>query len=123
MAHFAQIHNNTVINVIVVNNQVLLNDAGVEQESLGVQFCQDLMGGTWIQTSYNNNFRKQYAGIGYTYDTSADVFVSPAPYDSWSLDSNHDWQPPTPMPTDDKIYIWSEDNLSWTEITNSPMGV
>ena len=123
MAHFAQIHNNTVINVIVVDNQVLLNDAGVEQESLGVQFCQDLMGGTWVQTSYNNNFRKQYAGIGYTYDTSADVFVPPAPYDSWLLDSNHDWQAPTPMPDDDKIYEWSEETLSWVEITNSPMGV
>ena len=123
MAHFAQIHNNTVINVIVVDNQVLLNDAGAEQESLGIQFCQELLGGTWVQTSYNNNFRKQYAGIGYTYDISADVFVAPIPYASWTLDSNHDWQPPTPMPTDDKIYIWSEDNLSSTEITNSPMGV
>ena len=123
MAHFAQIHNNTVINVIVVDNQVLLNDASAEQESLGIQFCQELLGGTWVQTSYNNNFRKQYAGIGYTYDTSADVFVSPAPYNSWSLDSNHDWQPPTPVPDDDKTYEWSEETLSWTEITDSPMSI
>ncbi len=118
MAHFAQIDNNIVTNVIVVDNQVLLDDQGVEQESLGAQFCQDLLSGTWIQTSYNNNFRKQYAGIGYTYDDLADVFVCPAPFPSWSLDSNHDWQPPTPVPDDDKLYIWSEDDLSWTEITN-----
>ena len=121
MAHFAQIDNNIVTNVIVVDNQVLLDDQGVEQASLGAQFCQDLMGGTWIQTSYNNNFKKQYAGIGYTYDDLADVFIRPAPYASWSLDSNHDWQPPTPAPADDKLYKWSEDTLSWTEITDSPL--
>ena len=123
MAHFAQIDNKIVTEVIVVDNQVLLDDQGVEQESLGAQFCQDLLTGTWIQTSYNNNFRKQYAGVGYTYDESSDVFICPAPFSSWILDGNHDWQAPTPLPADDKTYTWSEETLSWVEITDSPMGI
>jgi hypothetical protein len=116
MAHFAQIDDNLVINVIVVANEQLIDDNGVEQEALGVQFCQSLLGGTWIQTSYNSNIRKQYASIGYTYDPIADVFVSPQPFPSWLLDSNHDWQAPTPMPTEEgKFYQWSEETLSWVE--------
>lgn len=79
MAHFAKIEDNIVTQVIVVNNEVLLNSEGVEQEAIGVAFCTELLGGTWIQTSYNGNFRGQYAGLGMTYDPAADEFVIPEP--------------------------------------------
>jgi hypothetical protein len=110
MAHFTQIENGTVVNVIVVHNNELLVD-GIEQEQKGVEFCQSLFGGTWIQTSYNGNIRKQYAGIGYTYDSDADQFVTPQPFPSWSLDSNNDWQAPTPKP--EGSFIWDEETLAW----------
>jgi len=113
MAHFAQISNNVVTNVVVVHNNELLVD-GVEVESKGAEFCTNLFGGTWVQTSYNNRIRKQYAGIGYTYDSTADVFVAPKPYPSWTLDSNHDWQPPTPKP--EGLYSWDEAQLEWVMI-------
>jgi hypothetical protein len=74
-----------------------------------------LLGGTWVQTSYNHNIRKQYAGIGFTYDADADVFVAPQPFPSWSLDSNHDWQPPTPKPEGN--FVWDEQTTSWIEVT------
>jgi hypothetical protein len=83
MAHFAEIdENNIVQKVIVVNNEVLKDENGIEQESIGAQFCADLLGGTWIQTSYNANFRGQFAGIGNIYDPINDVFVTPEPTDS-----------------------------------------
>ena len=113
MAHFVKIENGVVTNGVVVHNNELLVD-GVEDESKGAEFCNNLFGGTWIQTSYNNNFRKQYAGIGFTYDSVADVFVAPQPYPSWTLDSNHDWQPPTPKP--DGMGYWNEAELAWVAI-------
>lgn len=118
MAHFAELdENNVVLQVIVVHNNELLDDEGQENEAKGVEFCNSLFGHTnWIQTSYNANMRKQFAGIGYTYDDVNDVFVSPQPYPSWSLDENHDWQAPIPMPEDDKEYIWNEETQSWDEI-------
>jgi hypothetical protein len=77
MAHFAQLDNNNIVTqVIVVHNNELL-DNGVESESKGITFCQSLFGGTWIQTSYNGNIRKNYAGIGYTYDAIKDAFIPP----------------------------------------------
>jgi hypothetical protein len=115
MAHFAELDNNNIVKrVIVVANEELL-DNEVESEAKGIVFCQSLLGGTWVQTSYNNNIRKQYAGIGFTYDAVNDVFVAPQPYPSWSLDNNFDWQPPTPRPEGIGWY-WDEDNLSWTEL-------
>ena len=116
MAHFAQIHNGIVQQVIVVhNNELLVN--GVEVESKGVEFCTNLFGGEWVQTSYNNKIRKQYAGIGYTYDADLDIFIAPQPYPSWILDENHDWQPPTPMPVvEGKLYAWFEPNKQWIEL-------
>jgi len=75
MAHFAKIENDIVTQVIVVNNEVLLNENGIEQESLGSEFCADLFGGTWVQTSYNGNFRGQFAGIGMKYDSAKNEFV------------------------------------------------
>jgi hypothetical protein len=80
MAHFAEIDKNNIVKqVIVVNNEVLKDENGVEQESIGAQFCVDLLGGTWIQTSYNANFRGQFAGIGNIYDPINDLFVTPKP--------------------------------------------
>jgi hypothetical protein len=107
MAHFAEILNGVVQRVIVVHN----ND-----EANGAEFCHNLFGGEWIQTSYNGNIRKQYAGIGYTYDHVRDEFVAPKPYPSWTLDKNNDWQPPTPMPSSGGPYRWSEEDLAWVAI-------
>jgi hypothetical protein len=117
MAHFAQLdENNIVTQVIVVNNDELL-DNGTESEAKGIAFCQALFGGRWIQTSYSGKIRKQFAGVGFVYESPADVFVSPSPFPSWSRDANHDWQPPTPMPTDGKLYRWDETTLAWAEVT------
>jgi len=108
MAHFAEIDSdNKVIRVLVVSN---------DDEHRGQEFlAQDLgLGGTWIQTSYNNNIRKQYAGIGFSYDETSDVFIAPQPFESWTLDGNHDWQPPTPRPDGD--FYWDEDTQTWQEL-------
>ena len=120
MAHFAQLdENNVVTQVIVVANEELLVD-GVESESKGVIFCKSLFGKDtrWVQTSYNGNKRKNYAGIGYTYDPINDHFFAPQPYPSWTLDADAKWQPPTAYPTDGKFYTWNESTLSWDEVTN-----
>ena len=115
MAHFAELdENNIVTRVIVVHNNELLDTSGNESEAKGVEFCSTLFGHTnWVQTSYNSNIRKQFAGTGYTYDSDSDVFVAPQPYPSWSLDDNSDWQAPTPMPEDDNMYSWNEETQSW----------
>jgi len=114
MAHFAELdENNTVLQVIVVHNNELL-DGEIESEAKGVEFCSTLFGHTnWVQTSYNHNIRKQFAAAGYTYDSDSDVFVAPQPYPSWSLDDNSDWQAPTPMPEDDNLYNWNEETQNW----------
>lgn len=118
MAHFAELNeNNIVTRVIVVANTELLDDQGIEQESKGILFCQQLLGGNWKQTSYNGNFRKNYAGIGYAYDNTLDAFIPPQPYLSWILDiETCQWQPPVPMPNDGNIYQWDEDTTSWVLI-------
>lgn len=85
MAHFAQLENNIVTQVIVVHNDELL-DNGIESESKGIAFCQSLFGGTWIQTSFNGNIRKNYAAIGYTYDKDRDAFIAPKPEDAIGFD-------------------------------------
>lgn len=119
MAHFAQLdENNVVMQVIVVHNNELL-DNGVEREELGVAFCKSLFGADtrWVQTSYNGKFRKNYAGIGYTYDTALDAFVPPQPYPSWTLNSDTaQWEPPVPMPTDGEMYLWNEAADNWVAI-------
>jgi len=122
MAHFAKLDSNNVVEqVIVVNNDVLLDSEGNESEQLGVNFCKSLYGQdtTWIQTSYNGNMRVRYAGFGMSYDALNNVFITEQPFPSWTLDSNFDWQPPTPYPTDGKTYSWNEDTLSWELITNN----
>lgn len=119
MAHFAQINEQgTVIQVIVVNNEDILDQNGQESEAIGKQFCQNLLGGEWVQTSYNNNFRKRYAGVGSSYDAVNDVFIAEKPYPSWVLDENFDWQAPVPMPGDN--YVWDEDTGAWIEIEGIP---
>jgi hypothetical protein len=118
MAHFAQLdENNVVTQVIVVHNNELL-DNGVESEAKGIEFCQTLFSGTtWKQTSYNGNMRKNYAGIGFTYDHSRDAFISPKPYASWVLNEQScRWESPVPYPTDGKNYTWDEATTSWIEV-------
>ena len=116
MAHFAQIESNLVTQVIVVDNSDILDGDGNESEAIGAQYCTDLLGGTWVQTSYNKNFRKNYAGIGYTYDSTRDAFIAPKPYASWTLvEATCHWQSPTAYPDDGKYYIWDEDSKNWVE--------
>jgi hypothetical protein len=115
MAHFAQIdEQGTVLTVIVVNNSDILDENGQESEAIGKQFCQNLLGGEWVQTSYNGNMRKQYASIGGRYDQANDVFIAAQPYPSWVLDENFDWQAPVPSPGED--YVWDEENQQWVTV-------
>ena len=111
MSHFAKVVNNIVTQVIVAD-----------------QDWVDALDGEWVQTSYNTQggvhllgdtpLRKNYAGIGYTYDSDRDAFYSPQPFPSWTLDEDGClWEPPTPMPTDNKFYAWDEDTTSWVEMT------
>jgi len=115
MAHFAKLDsNNIVTQVVVVNNAVLLKADGTESELKGKQFLNTLFGtATWKQTSYNGNFRKQYAGVGFLYDTEKDKFISPQPFPSWSLNEDDDWQAPIPYPSDGNKYVWNEDDQTW----------
>lgn len=115
MAHFAELdENNVVKRVVVIANRDTSTPDGVEKESIGKAFCERLFGGTWVQTSYNGNFRKRYAGIGSTYNADLDAFVSPKPFPSWILNQETaDWDSPTPMPNDGQMYTWNEETTSW----------
>lgn len=115
MAHFAEIDQfGKVKRVIVVSNTDTSDASGVEKEHIGAAFCERLFGGTWKQTSYNGNFRKNYAGIGYTYDADIDAFVPPRPWASWVLNQDTaQWQAPVPMPNDGQSYQWDEATTSW----------
>jgi len=116
MAHYAKIGiGNIITKVHVLNNEVLMKD-GEENEQQGLEFLQNLYNNKdlYIQTSYNGTFRKNYAGVGYTYDQTRDAFISPQPYPSWLLDEDTcRWEAPTPMPDDGKMYNWDEDTTSW----------
>jgi len=118
MAHFAQLNEeNLVTQVIVVANQDTANQDGVENEAIGIEFCTNLLGGKWVQTSYNANIRKNYAGVGYKYDAALDAFIPPQPFASWTLNNETaQWEAPTPYPTDDKRYIWDEATTAWVEV-------
>jgi len=123
MAHFAQLdENNVVLQVIVVDNKDTADANGVEKEHIGAAFCERLLGGTWKQTSYNGNLRKNYAGIGYTYNEDIDAFVAPKPYASWVLNEETAiYEAPVAMPEDagtgepPKRYTWNEQTTSWVE--------
>ena len=120
MAHFAKLKNNIVQQVIVVSNQDILDEQGQESEEKGIAFCSNLLGGTWKQTSYNSNIRKNYAGIGYTYDEGRDAFIPPKPYNSWLLDEDTcQWKAPVDYPTDDKRYTWNEETLAWDVVNDN----
>lgn len=107
MAHFAEIDsNNIVLRVVVTDN----NDPNGDE---GYQWLIDNLGGRWIQTSYNGNIRNKFAGIGDTYLEEQDVFISPQPYPSWTLDEAFIWQPPIPCPDDEQLYTWNEETISW----------
>jgi hypothetical protein len=112
MSHWAEIDNNNIVLRVTVGDNNLPDE--------GYQWLIDNLGGAWIKTSYNGNIRKNYAGIGFTYDATRDAFIPPKPFNSWVLDeATCQWQAPTPRPTTEgKFYYWSEDDLSWREITN-----
>ena len=124
MAHFAQLDaNNVVTQVIVVGNSDTADANGVEKEHIGAAFCEKLFGGTWKQTSYNGSIRKNYAGIGYTYNADIDAFVPPKPFPSWVLDNDTaQWNAPVAMPEDagtgepPKRYSWDEPTTSWVAV-------
>ena len=122
MAHFAKLNeNNIVLEVNVVHNNELLDENGHESEAKGIAFLTAWSGGytNWKQTSYNGTIRKNYAGIGYTYDSGRDAFIPPQPFPSWLLDEQTClWNAPTPIPMDDKLYTWDEATTSWVEVTN-----
>jgi len=130
MASFAKIGlNNKVIEVLSVVNEVLHDSNGIEQESIGIDFLTKLTGyPIWKQTSYNTHsgihdnggtpFRKNHAGIGYTYDETRDAFIAPQPYPSWVLnETTCQWQSPVPYPNDEKSYKWDETTKIWVVLT------
>jgi hypothetical protein len=127
MAHYAQLdENNVVTQVIVVDNKDCSDANGVEKEYIGAAFCEKLFGGNWKQTSYNGNIRKNYAGIGFTYNADIDAFVPPKPYASWVLDNETaQWNAPVAMPEDagtgepPKRYSWDEATTSWVVLESA----
>ena len=119
MAHFAKIENGVVTQVIVVANKDTADASGVEKEHIGAAFCERLLGGEWKQTSYNGNMRKNYAGIGYTYNADIDAFVPPQPFPSWVLDTDTaQWNAPVPRP-EEGMWTWDEDAGQWVEMEMS----
>ena len=118
MAHFCELdENNVVLRVVVVDNKDTADAFGVEKEHIGSAHLEKILGGTWKQTSYNGNMRKNYAGIGYTYRADIDAFVPPQPFASWVLnESTAQWDAPVTMPTDGNMYSWDEATTNWVEI-------
>jgi len=105
MSHFAEINSDSVVQRVIVAEQDFINSG-----SVGDSF-------NWVQTSYNGNFRKNYAGTGYTYDKSKDAFIAPKPYPSWLLvEATCQWKAPTDMPSDGKRYTWNESTTAWDEV-------
>jgi hypothetical protein len=124
MAHFAKLNSdNEVIHVSVVDNWNIVDGNGQEKEEIGVAYLESVHGVqegiTWKQTSYNSNFRKNYAGIGYKYDAGRDAFIPPKSYASWVLnETTCRWDAPVEMPTNEgKYYTWNESTTSWDEHT------
>ena len=111
MAHYAFLDENNIVTEVIVgrNETEVVNGISDWEAHYGA-----FRGQRCLRTSYNNNIRKQYAGVGFTYDAVKDQFVRPSPFASWLLDSNNDWQPPTPKPEGN--YYWDEESLSWLAI-------
>ena len=106
MSHFAELDENNIVIRVLVGDNNLPNE--------GYDWFIENLGGTWVQTSYNGNFRKNYAGLGFTYDPQRDAFIPPQPFESWTLDEDTClWQAPTPYPTDGFTYSWNEAELAW----------
>jgi hypothetical protein len=122
MAHFAQLDdNNVVINIIVVHNNELLDQDGNEIEQKGIDFCKSLYGQDtkWIKTSYNANFRKNYASSGGTYNKELDAFIAQKPYASWILNTDTCiWEAPIEKPDQDNPYVWDEATINWIKVEN-----
>jgi len=125
MSHFAQLDNASIVTqVIVVNNATIDNLPFPESEPVGIAFCQSLFGADtiWAQTSYNASFRYNYAGIGFTFDVTAQAFIPPKPYPSWLLNTTiYQWEAPVPYPDDGKVYYWDEATLSWVLVPEPPV--
>lgn len=118
MAHFAELdENNVVLRVVVACNQDIANNGGELSEQAAEHFKNvvplSINGIKWVQTSYNNNFRKKFAAINSTYDPIKDKFIDKQPYPSWYLNENDDWTAPVPRPEDNNKYLWDEQNQSW----------
>ena len=111
MAHYAFLNNNNIVTEVITGIDETELIEGLDTET----WYGNFRGQVCRRTSYNNNIRKQFASIGFTYDAVNDVFIAPQPYPSWSLDNNFDWQAPTPKP-EEGMWRWDEDNLSWTEL-------
>jgi len=123
MAHFAELNQDNIVKqVVVVDNDVILDENGVEDEDLGISFLENLYGHrNWKQTSYNKNFRAHYAEIGGSYDQDKDIFIHKKPYPSWILsEESNTWKPPVPKPTpiDGSLFIWNEETGEWIDIVN-----
>ncbi len=120
MAYFAKLDDNdVVIDVHALNNIEMLTADGVESEDMGKAFFIRWSNGysKWVQTSYNGSIRKNYAGIGYTYDRVRDAFIPPKPFASWTLDEDTcQWVAPVTKPTDGKLYMWDESASNWQEV-------
>jgi len=112
MAHYAFLDANNIVTEVIVGIDETELIEGLDTET----WYGNFRGQKCVRTSYNNRIRKQYAGIGYTYDPVNDVFIAPQPYPSWTLDENFDWQPPKLMPSTDGPYRWSEEELEWVAI-------
>jgi hypothetical protein len=121
MAHFAELdENNVVLRVVVIDNKDTSDVNGVEKEYIGAAFCERIFGGRWVQTSYNNRFRKRYAGIGLIYNAEIDAFVAPQPHPSWTLNpTTAHWEPPVPKP-EEGDWAWDESSLSWVPFVPAP---
>jgi hypothetical protein len=116
MAHFAELDDNSYVKrVLVVNNNELLDENGLEQSQKGIDFLVALFGGRWVQTSYNSTFRKCFAGIDYFYDETADVFIPRKPFPSWVFNEvTWRWQAPVTKPTEG-YYVWNEEIQNWIQ--------